>query len=82
LALIAKRVECDMLKRLLLSCVAALAMAASFPTAVSASRPPFLVCVLPDGNVFLILIEGQGSLKDAKRHCREQWHGEPHGVTR
>jgi hypothetical protein len=71
-----------MLKRLLLSCVAALAMAASFQTALSADRPPFLVCVLPDGQVLNILIEGQGGMKGARRHCIVFWHGEPHGLSR
>ena len=71
-----------MLKRLLLSCVTALALAGSFQTALIASRPPYLVCVLPDGQVMNILIEAQGGMKEAKRHCREFWHGEPDGVSR
>jgi len=71
-----------MLKRLLLSCVAAVAMAASFQTALSASRPPYLVCVLPDGQVHNIVIENFGGMKGAKRHCIEVWHGEPDGVSR
>jgi len=57
-------------------------MALSFQTALDASRPPYLVCVLPDGQVINILIEGQGGMKGARLHCREFWHGEPHGVSR
>lgn len=70
-----------MLRRLLLSTFAAVSIAVSFPTPLAAKNPRFLLCLLPDGSEFHILIQ-KGGWKAAERHCIEFWGGEPAGITR
>ena len=70
-----------MLRRLLLSTLAAVSIAASFPTPLAAKNPHSLLCVLPDGSELLIVLK-KGGWKAAERHCIEFWHGESRGVTR
>ena len=70
-----------MVKRLLLSSVAALAIAVSFPTPLAAKNPHTLLCRLTDGTEFHIVL-GKGGWKAAERHCLEFWHGVSLGVVR
>jgi hypothetical protein len=70
-----------MLKRLLLSTLAAVSIAASFPTPLAAKNSHSLICLLPDGGEYHIVL-GKGGWKAAERHCIEFWHGVPAGIIR
>jgi hypothetical protein len=70
-----------MLRRLLLSSVAAIAIAASFPTPLAAKNQRVLLCLVPEVGEIHILIN-KGGWKAAERHCLEFWHGVPNGIIR
>ena len=70
-----------MLRRLLLSTLVAVSIAASFPTPLAAKNPRSLLCLLPDGSELHIVLK-KGGWKAAERHCIEFWNGVPAGITR
>jgi len=70
------------IKRLLLSAFAALALSSSFPATVSANPPQFLICSLDDGSEINIVIENFDGMRGAVHQCLDFWHGHPHGVGR
>ena len=68
--------------RLLVSVLAAMALASSFPATVSAKPPQFLICSLDDGSERHILIENFDGMRGAVHQCLDFWHGHPSGVGR
>ena len=71
-----------MIKRLLLSSVAAVAIAASFPTSLAAGNPHSLICLTPSIGEIYIVIENFGGVGHARRHCVEDWNGVVIGITK
>jgi hypothetical protein len=73
-------VRARMFRRLYVSVLVALVLAASFQVSVAASRPRYLICELEDGGQLFLIIESFGGMGGAVSHCVHFWGGHPVGV--
>lgn len=71
-----------MLRRLTGSTLLALALAASQHVTLSAERPLYVVCQLPDSSELFILAQNFGGVGAAVQHCLKFWKGAPLGISR
>lgn len=75
-----------MLRRLIVSALAAFSLAAGFHASVAARPPLYVECrdtVLQAAPIMVVIQNfGDGKMRDAVRHCRETLGGHPTGAER